>query len=890
MDDERRRPISKAYVSSLSARITLLESMLQENGIPIPPATHPPMTKHETPSAGSGDEVRISATEARRRSKSDTNSPINHILSPPYSHDDFATYESPIDEAIRADVLQSREEPFRRDHSSLRTLDLGQEDVMHRLFFPDGGLSCDRLSGKLRFFGPTANCHVYAEPPRLCSSRDPSEQTRRAERIIRSLTPKTHDHLMQSFWKHHNSVLQVIDRAAFEADRGSENPKYYSSFLHIVILAIGWRFANKDRFDVARINIGNYKSTLHREARYMLDAELEGPLGITSVQSLLLLGDLECGVGRDDMGSMFTGMANNLAIDIGLRVDCRNIGLAEREVSVRRRVMRACFLYDRFWALLLGRPTTIKSQDLGLDILKTTTSTIRLFEHNPSMHTDTQAMEEEIHEQLVELMEIAGRIVESQNEARSGHDANQTASLTVEGAKEKESADLQMLDLQLREWYEGLPNHLTWRSDNIRTAPCGYFLLHEQYYAIMILLHRLGEARGPQSNEGSSSKESEDSATPRFSASDEIDFRDLANSHTKQAHDSCTQAAIQLAQIVSQYRDKYELEKTCCTGLQPAGTAAIALLAAIAYNKDEDAQRLLMPSLEVLSDAIRVMSHSYQPAARMQNLIQSVLAHLQPNARDTQHNRGANSGKNCGEPQAKHIDTFSLLPMHQGRRRDGGKYPSNDNHSCVIPNQPTPEPARQPNFHTPANSSCQSSFSHQLNSMSGLLPTFSDMPGMSVYLNSTHNPVLGLDNIYASRQGLDNYLRVAPSAKGWGLQSLHAASHPEQPNTDFDSHMLDWMGDSGNFDGAATLHEPKFDGPSVVLGRGISADIDNTLLECKREDTGSLVWMNGEGGISELTPVSPKDFTQSSRKTDFNHGRKSAATPLRNHELDYLSL
>ncbi|KAJ8125314.1 hypothetical protein O1611_g8325 [Lasiodiplodia mahajangana] len=654
MDDERRRPISKAYVSSLSARISMLEGMLRENGIAVPPATHPPMTKHEAQSAGSGDEIRVSIIDTPRRSKSDASSPIRHVLSPPYSHEDFAMYESPMEDIVNADMLLSRDEPLRKEHSPFRTLDLKQEDVMHRLFFPEGGLSWDRLSGKLRFFGPTANCHVFAESPNRYDSRGSPEKTRRAERIIRSLTPKTHDYLMQSFWKHHNSVLQVVDRTAFEADMGSENPKYYSPFLHIIILAIGWRFANKDRCDIARINIGNHESTIHREARYMLEIELEGPMGIPSVQALLLLGDLECGVGRDSTGWMYAGMANHLAFDIGLHVDCSNIGLPEREINIRRRVMRACVLYDRYWALFLGQPISIKNRDIGFDISKAASSSTHSSKRSFGVFTDTQAIDEEIHEQFVELMDLASRIVETRDKALG------------QGA-ENPVSEFPTLDQQVREWYGRLPSHLAWGSDNISTAPYGYFLLHEQYHAIVILLHRSWDARGSLSNDkpnlkASSPKEalglSGGLETSLFAVKEqEIDLYDITsfntNDHTKPAHNVCTQAAIRIAQILSQSKQKHELEKICCTGLQPAGTAAIALLAAIAYSKDEADRRLYLSHLELVIDAIQSMSRSYQPAGRMANLTQALLAQIHP---------FDNSFKNSGASQLGNTDVFSFFP------------------------------------------------------------------------------------------------------------------------------------------------------------------------------------------------------------------------------------
>ena len=70
---------------------------------------------------------------------------------------------------------------------------------------------------------------------------------------------------------------------------------------------MGYRGADMDRDDMKKISLGNRESTLHREAKYMLDIELERPGGIPSVQALLLLSDLECGVGRDNTGWMYSG-------------------------------------------------------------------------------------------------------------------------------------------------------------------------------------------------------------------------------------------------------------------------------------------------------------------------------------------------------------------------------------------------------------------------------------------------------------------------------------------------------------------------------------------------------------------------------------------------------
>ncbi|KAI0905640.1 fungal-specific transcription factor domain-containing protein [Ustulina deusta] len=891
MDDERRRPISKAYVSSLSARIGLLESMLEEKGVLIPPATHPPATRHEAQPASSGDETRISSLEARRRSKSDASSTHRHVLSPPCSHEDFAMPESPMEDLVRIDVPQPGKELLQRQYSLSQKLDLKQEDVMDQLLFPDRDLLCDQLPRKLQLFGPTASYHVYAEPLNRYDVGESPEQIRRAERIIRSLTPKTHDYLMQNFWKHQNDVLQVVDRAAFEADRGSENPKFYSSFLHVVMLALGWRFANKDRCDIARINLGNHESAIHREAKYMLEKDLERPMGISSVQSLLLLGDLECGVGRDNTGWMYAGMANRLAFDIGLHVDCSSIGLPDQEVRVRRRVMKACVLYDKYWALFLGRATSLKSRDIGFDLSKAVTSTIHSYGHNTCVSADTETIEE-IYEQLFELMGLAGRIVENRSRAMPSHSVSRAASFTIDEAEKNSSADMSILDRQLRDWYQRLPSHLAWGPDNIRTAPSSYFLLHEQYHALVILLHRSREAHGLASNDEPTSLSP---SSPNIS---EVLGDARTDNSTKAASSVCTKAAIQFAQVVSQSKEKCDFRKICYTSLQPAGIASIALLTAIAQCKEEADRRIYLSSLEVLSDVIRGMSRSYQPATRMRNLIQAALAQLHldmRNYRDDPGNPWERDANRCkgdgGARQRKATDLFPSFPANR-EHYGGGQFLPNNERACTIGTQVGSESAK-PRLSSHALSGpshSQYPTGDHLNIMYGFVPAFSDSPDSFLNLDSLHamsvNSIYSNHGILPSRYGSDNYLRVAPSAKGWGLHSLHAASQLEQPSPDLDSQMLDWVGGS-----ATALHEPKFSTENSVLSTGLGSDLDTKSMSgCKREDSASLGWMNSERGASAPTPTSSKDSVQSFDKTGLNHISRYAAALPRNYELDYLSL
>jgi hypothetical protein len=250
-------------------------------------------------------------------------------------------------------------------------IDDKKDGILSRLLSTRGHLSFDQISGRLRYYGPTVNSHIYAEleVDDGKSSREMMEQTRRAEKVIRTLPLETHDYLMGLFWQHYNGVLHVVHEGAFNGDREAGRSQFYSGFLHICILAMGYRFADKSRPDMQRIALPDRESTLQREAKYMLDLELERPGGIPSVAALLILGDSEVGVGRDNVGWMYAGMAMRLCYDIGLHLDSRQSGMSEREIDIRKMTLWACVIYDRYWSLFLGRPLTIKTADLEINSL-----------------------------------------------------------------------------------------------------------------------------------------------------------------------------------------------------------------------------------------------------------------------------------------------------------------------------------------------------------------------------------------------------------------------------------------------------------------------------------------------------------------------------------------
>jgi hypothetical protein len=295
-------------MSSLSSRINLLEEMLKERGVAPPPAVHPPKTRQEAQS-------RHQHEQHQGHAGSDTSSnsepnmappPLNPPPTPPGSGDEdviMAEPEQPKNLSTASHATLDR----LIDPLLLQEAEPKKETSTRHLLCTRGGYVFDQAVGRTRYFGPSSNSHVHTKPTCGFSPLEHLDQTHRAELVIGSLAPSTHEHLMSCFSEHYNSWQRVVDESAFEAGRATQDSRFYSPFLHLAMLGIGYRFSDWDREDMKAITLGNRESTLHREAKAMVEVELEQPGGISSVQALLMLADLECGVGRDTTGWVYSG-------------------------------------------------------------------------------------------------------------------------------------------------------------------------------------------------------------------------------------------------------------------------------------------------------------------------------------------------------------------------------------------------------------------------------------------------------------------------------------------------------------------------------------------------------------------------------------------------------
>jgi hypothetical protein len=315
-------------------------------------------------------------------------------------------------------------------------------------------------------------------------------------------------------------------------------------------------------------------------------------------------------------------MASRLAFDIGLHINLNDTSETERRV--RRQVMAACLMLDRHLAAFLGRPTSIKSQDVGVNLAPKDLSILSMesamfglpeFDRKPNLLTDAA-----IHPHMMELIELATSIMDSQNMCQNPIDA-----VGGEGSRYMQTV---AMDRQLQNWYRRLPGFLAWSPLNAKAAPLSFFLLHQSFHVYMILLHRPWARYGPVMDDGFHPTGAFAASVAAFSQHFGSSQPGIDDSRATMARNMCTQHAVRVARIFWQHRQRFDGKKIGLVAAHHAGTAALALMGALAHqNKELDHQSNLR-YLQVLSSAIYDMSQTYHPAARMYHLLKSMLVDI----------------------------------------------------------------------------------------------------------------------------------------------------------------------------------------------------------------------------------------------------------------------
>ena len=173
--------------------------MLKDGGTDPPSVQYPPKTTRGTFHADGDDSPTRPAMQQQQQQPQqhqDTgsgNGTIVHESTSPESLPDDAIGGSQPSSGMDMDGARERTEA---EPTQGTPIEDKNQDLVSRLLSTRGHLSFDQLSGRLRYYGPTVNSHIYSELAidGAKQNREMLEQTRRAEKIIRTLPLETHDY------------------------------------------------------------------------------------------------------------------------------------------------------------------------------------------------------------------------------------------------------------------------------------------------------------------------------------------------------------------------------------------------------------------------------------------------------------------------------------------------------------------------------------------------------------------------------------------------------------------------------------------------------------------------------------------------------------------------
>ncbi|KIW44436.1 uncharacterized protein PV06_02907 [Exophiala oligosperma] len=419
------------------------------------------------------------------------------------------------------------------------------------------GVSPEHESQHKQYYGSAANYREHQDMPLGSLAGQAAQRKARARQLLNSIPVDVHDHFMHCFWTYYNAAWHMISKEAFNLDKENGGGEFYSPLLHLCILALGCRYADTSRSGVQKYACHHYESPLHREARSHIEAEMSIETSIPLMMSALLMADLEGNLRRYSVGwHSYTNV------------------LRARSPS-------------RAWSLFFGRPTAIKQTDLVLSDAMSQGQGAQL-----SQYVGLEMREQmEIYEAHIKFIELQAKVVNV---------------LDLQAVLSQTSAcyNITALDRELSSWYQNLPPNLQWKEENIERAHFSFFLLHQSYQFLLILLHR------------------------RFT------YMDRASSHymgqTQRSIDPivefsrtiCYESAVKIVHMLVAYGRRIEWRRMYISVPQHLAAATTALIACIRVPSFEQA---CVQHLMTLAEIAEAMSESHSESRRVAILIRITL-------------------------------------------------------------------------------------------------------------------------------------------------------------------------------------------------------------------------------------------------------------------------
>ncbi|KAF8839695.1 hypothetical protein BDN67DRAFT_905011 [Paxillus ammoniavirescens] len=350
-------------------------------------------------------------------------------------------------------------------------------------------------------------------------------------------------------------------------------------------------------------------------ARTLLDSTYASSLPST-VQSLLLLGYRELGIGAMAQAWAYTGMAVRMAQDLGMHRAAdgwARVGVGRlfgaRELQERRRIWWGCVILDGYVSTYIGRPLAIFESDYDTQLpCVDEPDEKEMWAPHPSLPPDTRG--HGYHHGAEVMPPVSGRILScfTASATLSTILSKIVQSLYAIRSVSSRLAESIHIEGLLDKWYLDLPEHLRYdplgnlSGTSARATPPHILTLHMQYWCTTLLLHRPFIRQIDLVNKHKSENASD------------ADVR----AASKKSYELCVAAANHIASIVFLYRENYCLQRApvfLCFYVFTAGIMHVTSLST--YPNDPQARKGLTKCMDALHD----MEVVWPSAARAQELL-----------------------------------------------------------------------------------------------------------------------------------------------------------------------------------------------------------------------------------------------------------------------------
>ncbi|KAF5388613.1 hypothetical protein D9757_004721 [Collybiopsis confluens] len=455
--------------------------------------------------------------------------------------------------------------------------------------------------------------------------------------------PHVQDHLVELYFTYIHPVFPVIHKGRFLSEysarregQARENSPYSTSsspkpessqkctnLLLLTIFSITARFCDDQPPNPpATINQMWEAGHQHLEQARKILTKIFDRSRPSTVQSLLLLGYREFGIGSMEQGWIYIGMAIRMAVDLGLHRNSdqwkhhgHNL-FSKDEVQTRRQIWWCCCLGDRYGSTYMGRPIVIRDEDFDTPLPEIQeVGKIRVIHIHDILcaYRSTLPQEDDLElwqpsasdllnirpyapvpchviaclRKTGELIVVLGRIVSKLYPIAA-------TDLTPK------RAILQTLEVQLDQWYITLPEHLRYdvASKRGQVPPPHIIFIHIRYWGAILLLNR--------------------AFIPNWT---EVDFASPRSTLESKALDLSQSAATHLSALVTVWRETFSL-KRCSPFLTSymLSTGIMHLLTLRLRPSNPQAAHGLRQCLDALED----MAVLWPSASRARDLLSGV--------------------------------------------------------------------------------------------------------------------------------------------------------------------------------------------------------------------------------------------------------------------------